>query len=115
MMKRIALALTLLAAAPASADAVRFAAREGYGRVVFEWDAPVRYAAEVVAGNLVVQFERPFDMNPQSLALPLAPYVGTPVISADRRTATFPLRPSVTMRTFTVGSAVVIDLVGPPQ
>jgi hypothetical protein len=115
MMKRIALALTLLAAAPASADAVRFAVREGYGRVVFEWDAPVRYAAEVVAGNLVVQFERPFDMNPQSLALPLAPYVGTPVISADRRTATFPLRPSVTMRTFTVGSAVVIDLVGPPQ
>jgi len=115
MMKRIALALTLLAAAPASADAVRFAAREGYGRVVFEWDAPVRYAAEVVNGNLVVQFERPFDMNPQSLALPLAPYVGTPVISPDRRTATFPLRPSVTMRTFTVGSAVVIDLVGPPQ
>ncbi|MGE4065009.1 MAG: tetratricopeptide repeat protein [Rhodospirillaceae bacterium] len=111
MMKHLTLAIALFASAPAAADAVRSAARDGYGRIAFEWDKPVRYSAEVVNGNLVVQFERPFEMNPVSLALPLTAYVNTPTVSADSRTATFPLRPGVTMRTFTVGSAVVIDLV----
>ncbi len=116
MMKHIAFAAALLSSAPALADAVRSVARDGYGRIAFEWDQPVRYSAEVVNGSVVVQFERAFDLNPVSLALPLTAYVGTPTVSPDRRTAVFPMRPNVTMRTFTVGSAVVIDLVpGAPQ
>ena len=112
----VLIAAASIAVAPAQADAVRSAARDGYGRVAFEWDQPVRYAADVVNGNVVVQFERAFDLNPVSLALPLAAYVGPPTVSADRRTAVFPLRPNVTMRTFTVGTAVVIDFIpGTPQ
>ena len=58
--KRAALfAIAILSATPALADGVRSALRDGYGRVVFDWDTPVRYAADVVNGALVVQFERP--------------------------------------------------------
>lgn len=115
MMKRILIAAALLASFSTSAlaDAVRSAAREGYGRLVFEWDLPIRYSAEVVGGNLVVQFERAVSGNVSSAAQELAAYVNTPQVSPDQRTIVFPLRPSVTMRTFTVGSAVVVDLVGP--
>lgn len=103
----------LVAAAPTLADAVRFAPREGYGRIVFEWDTPVRYSADVVDGNLVVQFERAISGSVSAAAQSLATYVGTPRVSPDQRTIVFPLRPNVTMRTFTVGSAVVVDLVTP--
>ena len=117
MMKRLtlALALALFAAAPALADGVRFAARDGYGRVAFEWDQPVRYSADVLGGELVVQFERAVTMTPAAIAQALGTYIsGPPRLSPDQRTVVFPLRPNVTMRTFTVGSAVVVDLVGPP-
>lgn len=113
MMKHLVLALVLLAAAPALADAVRSAPRDGYGRIVFEWDQPVRYSADVVDGNLVVQFERAVSGNVAAAAQSLTPYVNPPRVSPDQRTIVFPLRPNVTMRTFTVGSAVVVDLVGP--
>lgn len=102
-----------LFAAPVQADGLRAAVRDGYGRIVFDWDTPVRYAADVVGGELVVQFERPITGNIGSVAQALGPYVGAGRMSADRRTAIFPLRANVTMRTFTVGNAVVVDLTGP--
>ncbi|MDX2145852.1 MAG: tetratricopeptide repeat protein [Rhodospirillaceae bacterium] len=95
---------------PASADGVRAAPRDGYGRLVFDWDAPIRYAADVVGGQLVVQFERPVTSDISGVAQSLSPYVLNGTFSADRRTLTFPLRAGVTMRTFTVGNAVVVDL-----
>ncbi len=115
MMRSVILAFALFSAAPALADAVRSAPREGYGRVVFEWDQPVRYSADVVDGNLVVQFERAVSGNVAGAAKELAAYVNAPRVSPDQRTIVFPLRPNVTMRTFTVGSAVVVDLVLPPS
>lgn len=117
MMKRLSLALAIavLCSASAFADAVRFAARDGYGRVAFEWDRPVRYSADVLGGDLVVQFERSVTMTPAAIAQALGAYIsGPPRVSPDQRTIAFPLRPNVTMRTFTVGSAVVVDLIGPP-
>lgn len=113
MMKHLVLALALLGSTPALADAVRSAPRDGYGRIVFEWDQPVRYSADVLDGSLVVQFERAVSGNVAAAAQQLAPYVNAPRVSPDQRTIVFPLRPNVTMRTFTVGSAVVVDLVGP--
>ena len=53
------LAAVLAFTAPAKADDMRSALREGYGRIVFDWNQPVRYAAEVVGGTLLIQFERP--------------------------------------------------------
>jgi hypothetical protein len=102
-----------LGAGFAHADGLRAAPRDGYGRIVFDWDQPVRYAAEVVGGQLVVQFERPISGNIADVASALSAYVQPGRLSADGRTATFPLRANVAMRTFTVGNAVVIDLTGP--
>jgi tetratricopeptide (TPR) repeat protein len=111
----IAAAAMIFAASalPAKADGVRSAQRDGYGRVVFDWDAPVRYAADVVNGTLVVQFERPVSSNVAPLNQALTPYITGSRVSPDRKTLTFTLRPNITMRTFAVGSAVVLDLVSP--
>src|SRR5262249_35199757 len=106
--------LAMIAAAPARADNVRAAQRDGYGRIAFDWDAPIRYSADVVEGTLVVQFERPVTRDIASLSQTLTPYIsGAGRFSADRRSLYFPLRPNITMRTFTVGSAVVFDLMPP--
>jgi tetratricopeptide (TPR) repeat protein len=117
MLKRLSLIACLLAVLcggmAEAADGVRSAQRDGYGRVVFDWDAPVRYSAEVVNGTLVVQFERPIGGNVAPVVQAMAPYITTSQFSADRRTLTFMLRPNITMRTFTVGTAVVVDLVSP--
>ena len=104
-------AALLAFAGPAAADDMRSALREGYGRIVFDWNQPVRYAAEVVGGTLLIQFERPVTGDIAKLTQSLAAYVNGGRLSADRKTASFPLKPNVTMRTFTVGQAVVVDLV----
>jgi tetratricopeptide (TPR) repeat protein len=105
--------MALMAAGTVKADGVRTAQRDGYGRVVFDWDVPVRYAAEVVNGTLVVQFERPVTSDVTPVTQSLSPYITASRYSPDRKTLTFTLRPNITMRTFTVGSAVVVDLVNP--
>jgi tetratricopeptide (TPR) repeat protein len=109
-----ALAFCVLAAPQSvQADGVRAAQRDDYGRIVFDWNEPVRYSAAVVGGQLVVQFERPISGSLASVQESLGPYVNGGTLSSDGRTATFPLKANVTMRTFTVGNAVVIDLSGP--
>ena len=69
------LAALLAFSAPASADDMRSALREGYGRIVFDWNQPVRYAAEVVGGTLLIQFERPVTGDITKITQSLAAYV----------------------------------------
>ena len=108
-------AAAILTGAPAHADGLRAAVRDGYGRLVFDWDAPVRYSAEVVNGQLVIQFDRPVASGVAAADLTLAPFVNGPGrLSADDRTLTYALRPNISMRTFPVGNAVVIDLTPAP-
>ena len=111
VLARISFAALLALTAPASADDMRSAQREGYGRIVFDWTQPVRYAAEVVGGTLLIQFERPVTGDIAKITQSMAAYVNGGRLSADRKTASFPLKPNITMRTFTVGQAVVVDLV----
>lgn len=103
----------LAAALPASAAAVRAAPHDGYGRIVFDWPGAVRYSAEVVAGQLIVQFSEPVRENPAKVLRPLAGYVAAAELSDDRKVVTFPLKGNYAVNTFTLGSAVVIDLMGP--
>ena len=97
------------------ADDIRAADRDDFGRLVFEWDEPVRYAAEVVGGTLVVQFERPVTSDIAASAQTLTSYVAEGRYAPDRRSIFLPLRPGVTMRTFTVRNAVIVDLVKSSQ
>ena len=105
---------SVVAASSVRADGIRAAQREDYGRIVFDWNEPVRYSAAVVGGQLVVQFERPITGDIAAIQQSLGQYVAGGLLSPDGRTATFPLRANVNMRTLTVGNAVVIDLTGPP-
>lgn len=97
-----------------SAASMRVAARDGYGRVVFDWPTPVRYTANVIGGQLVLQFDRPVTGNVQQTADSLPGYLNGGRISPDRLTVSFPLTRPFQMRSFTVGTAVVIDLFGQP-
>ncbi|MGC2855665.1 tetratricopeptide repeat protein [Novispirillum sp. DQ9] len=110
----VALGLVIvLAAPPAEAAKVRAAPHDGYGRIVFDWPGAVRYSAEVVAGQLIVQFSEPVRDNPTKVLGPLAGYVAAAQLSDDRKVVTFPLKGPYAVNTFTLGSSVVVDLMGP--
>ena len=91
---------------------MRVVARDGYGRIVFDWPTPVLYTANIIAGQLVLQFDRSVTGNVQMAADGLGGYLDEGRISPDRRTVSFPLTNDFRMRAFTVGTAVVVDLFG---
>jgi tetratricopeptide (TPR) repeat protein len=93
----------------AQAAQVRAAPHDGYGRLVFDWAAPVRWQAEVAAGNLILQFSAPVTDDPAGAVAPLKDYVSAVRLSEDRRTVTLPLTGQIDVNAFTLGSAVVID------
>lgn len=112
-MRKMLLVVGLVSAlsAPAHAEGLRAAQRDGYARLVFDWDSAVRYSAEVLNGQLVVQFERAITGGSAAADPALADYVTSPGrLSPDGRTLTYTLKPNINMRTFPVGNAVVIDL-----
>jgi len=113
-----ALSLVLFALSPASAEqssntnvSPRAAAHEGFGRMVFDWDGPVTYSADIINGELVVRFDRPVSGELRNLVRPLSHYVKSVAVSDDRRTATFPLTRPVSVKAFTNASgSVVVDV-----
>lgn len=103
----------LLAATVPSALAadLRAAPHEGYGRIVFDYDGPVTYMADIDGNRLRLRFSEPVPGNPSSLASSLSDYVASVALSADRLEATLTLKGAVTLKTFTLGPAIVVDLV----
>ena len=92
----------------------RAADHDGYGRMVFDWDAPVGYSADIINGELVVRFDRPVAGDFRAVVRPLAKYLRSVAVSADRRTATFPLLRRVEVKAFAGNNnSVVIDLTEP--
>ena len=113
MMRHARIALLIVStsiaaiASPAQAEGLRAASRDGYGRLVFDWDSPVRYSAEVVGNQLVLQFDRPIAGNVPAADQALTDYVAGPgKLGADGRSLTYVLRANVTMRPFAVGILV---------
>lgn len=110
---RFALVFALLATLPQMALAQtspRAAAHETFGRMVFDWDGPVQWSADVVNGQLVVRFEKPIAGDPTALLRPLSQYLKGVTLSPDRRMATFSLTMPVQVKTFLSGTSTVIDL-----
>lgn len=104
------------AAPPGQAVTPRAANHDGFGRMVFDFDRPVNYSAEVVNGQLVVRFDREAAGDFKALLRPLVKYVRGVNVSGDRRMATFPLAAPVTVKSFVKGNSVVVDLVkGAPE
>lgn len=104
----------LFANAEATAAPMRVADRDGYGRIVFDWPTPVRFTANVVGGQLVMQFDQPVTGDVTAAVAGLRGYLQSGRISPDRRTVTFPLTNAFQVRAITVGAAVVVDLFGAP-
>lgn len=105
--------LAALGLAPLQAHAQstpRAAEHDNFGRMVFDWDAPVQWSADVVNGQLVVRFEKPVAGDPKALLKPLSKYLKGAILSSDRRMVTFSLAGPVAIKTFTTGNSTVIDL-----
>jgi hypothetical protein len=106
----LALTLTLCSQGRSLAGDLRAAKHPDFARLVFEFDDPVSYTAEIVGGRLSLVFDRPIPGNPQAAAGVLDGYVSGASLSLDRKSATFPLTGSFRLRTFTTEGAVVVDL-----
>src|SRR5690349_9716009 len=108
--------LALLAAAPASAaDLVTVRAAqhdaEGFGRIAFDWPSPVTYAAQIEGGRLRLHFARPLSGAVEVIAKRLGGYLDDVRLGADGTTIEARLRRPATLRSFTSGHTIAIDLV----
>jgi hypothetical protein len=110
----VMLVLALVAGGAVEAAGLRAASHDGYGRLVFDFDRASGFKASVEGGKLVINFDQPFAAKLDAAARTLDSYVGQGTLSADRRTATFPLKRPVSLRSFGNERSVVIDLVDAP-
>lgn len=110
----IALAFIVLLWTGASVSAdqvpVKSALHQGYGRLVFNWPAPVQYSARISGNRLVIQFSRPIEANYSTVVRALKKYIGGVQLSSDGRSVSFALTKKFTLRSFDSGTAVVVDL-----
>lgn len=110
----IALALVVLgsAAAPAAADpvTVRSADHGTYGRVVFNWPAPVYFESAIENGTLVLNFNRPVEGDVRAAVRGLRKYLKSGEVSQDGHTVSFALSGPMIQNAFDLGRSVVIDL-----
>src|ERR1043166_4559175 len=119
MMKRLCavLGLIVVTALPVrstcAAEAVqtRAAEHEHYGRIAFDWPAPVAYDAKVEGGTLTIHFERGLETALGPITNNLGSYVESASLTDDGTTLTAQLKRTVTLRTFTEGNTIAIDLV----
>jgi tetratricopeptide (TPR) repeat protein len=89
----------------------RAAQHDGYARIVFDWDAPVEYSAEIINGALLVRFDRPIKGDLLNLTKPLAKLVKGVSMSGDGKTASLLLTRPVTIKSLVdAKNSVVIDL-----
>jgi hypothetical protein len=103
--------LALSGAAWAQQPSPRAAVHDDFVRIVFDWDAPVGYSAEIVNNQLLIRFDRPIKGNVQALAKPLAKVVRGVSVSGDGLAATLPLIRPMTVKAFVDSkNSVVIDL-----
>ncbi|SDH81376.1 hypothetical protein [Roseospirillum parvum] len=109
----IALALLAVPRPGLAAQVLKAAEHQGFGRLVFNWSVPVRYQADLAAGQLIVQFDRPVEGDIEGPLAAVDDYIQGVRVSPDRRVLTFNLTGPFQAQAFTLGGAVVIDLIGP--
>ena len=107
----IAFAVPLDAARGADAVKVRAAEHPHYGRIAFDWPAPVAYDAKVDGGTLTIHFERGLEASLGTITENIGSYVESVSLGADGTTLTARLKRPVTLKTFTEGNTIAIDLV----
>ena len=89
---------------------VRGGLHDGFGRMVFDWPAPVKYSASIEGRDLVVRFGQQFSGDYGKTLTQLSKYIGTVKQSDDGHGAIFGLKQDLTLKTFTNRNSVVLDL-----
>jgi hypothetical protein len=111
LLRLMAVCVLLLGPLAAHAQTTpRGAEHDGFGRMVFDWDGPLKWSADLVDGQLVVRFEKPIAGDPKVLLKAVDKYLKALTLSPDRRMVTFTLTQPVTLKTFVSGTSTVIDL-----
>jgi hypothetical protein len=89
---------------------VRGGVHADFGRLVFDWQTPVSYTAEIVDGRLTVRFDRPASFDTASAEQHLFRYLEGVSAAGDGRSVSFELEGGYGLKAFTLGPKVVIDL-----
>lgn len=106
-------AVLILISVGASADpvSVRVSKGDGYGRIVFDWPAPVPFTASISNRQLVVRFGRQVQSNFAGIPGALAEYIGRPSLQNGGRSVVFPLRGNYDLNYNQRGRTVTVDVV----
>jgi hypothetical protein len=115
-----ALLLAFIALAPAGAAervTVRAAEhdKEGFGRIAFDWPAPVTFEAKIEGETLTVHFARPLEAKLDAVVRHLEGYVGAVQIGDDGTSLIATLKRPARVRSFIEGTrTVAVDIVTSP-
>lgn len=85
--------------------------KEGYGRIALDWPSAVSYDARIDGDTLTIHFERPLAAKLDSILRHLDGYVTSAAISADGTSIVAHLRRPATVKTFTEGNTIAVDIV----
>ena len=107
----LAIGLGGASAARAEPVNVQAAARADMGRIVFAWNAPVRFESSVAGGRLTLRFGRPIEADYGRVTRALGKYVGSVTPGGDGRSVTFALKGDVDVYSFDSGSSVIVEIV----
>ncbi|HZB92014.1 MAG TPA: hypothetical protein VE397_11265 [Stellaceae bacterium] len=115
----VALALAAAALLPAhAAETVTVRAAEhdqaGFGRIAFDWPAPVKFSASIEGETLTVAFARPFTADLGAVASHLDGYIAAIRIGADGKSIIARLKRPARLHSFTDGKTVAIDIMTTP-
>ena len=91
----------------------RAAVHERFGRIVFDWPAPVAYETRVDGRRLDITFDQPMSVSLDDVRRILDAYIADIHLDADGRSVTAELTGDFQVRAFTYDEKVVVDLMNP--
>jgi len=86
-------------------------ARDDFGRIVFNWPAPVPFTASISNRQLVVRFGRPVQSSFAGFPGAISEYIGSPSLQNGGRTVVFPLNGNYDLNYNQRGRTVTVDVV----
>lgn len=96
---------------PPEAVITRGWGNKNFGRIVFDWRAPVKFSAKIAGNQLRVTFERPLKTKFGKASKNLARFLSEFQLQGNGKTVSANLKGYYSLRSFSNENAVVIDLV----
>ena len=85
-------------------------AKATYGRIIFDWQKPVDYTADIEGRELVIKFDRAMRGDLTRVVGNLGGYVTSAELAGNGKVARFGLAGNFELASFATGSSVVVDL-----